>query len=178
MPRMLPTMKQRKFIKSYIQTGSTTKAALLHYDIANNDKHTAETIAAKNFKYPYVQKYLKDRMEEAGLTDAAISADLKKLVDAGLAEESLRKANPGHALKAIQEINKLKDNYPVERKQIQTTTASVNIDVKGKNPQDLAKMLDGLSTELLTFRRMISGTRVAEKAAGTPTVAEEGEVAE
>jgi phage terminase small subunit len=168
-------MKQRKFIKSYIQTGSPTKAVFLNYNVANNNSHSADNIARQNLKKPYVQKYLKDRMEEAGLTDSAISKDLKKLVDAGLTEESLRKANPGHTLRAIQEINKLKDNYPVERKQIQTTSANVNIDVKGKNPQDLAQMLDGLSNELLTFKRMINGTRVAEKLASTPTVVEEGE---
>ena len=60
------TLKQRKWIKEYIETGNATEAAMRVYDV--KDRDSAETIGSENLG----KLALNDLMDEMGLTDLAL----------------------------------------------------------------------------------------------------------
>lgn len=60
------TLKQRMWIKAYIQTGNATEAAARVYDVKNRD--SANAIGAENL----AKLSFPDLMEEMGLTDVAL----------------------------------------------------------------------------------------------------------
>lgn len=64
-PRRL-TLKQRRWIKAYIKTGSATKAAQQVYDVSSYD--SAAQIGSENLK----KLQYSDLMESMGLTDVAL----------------------------------------------------------------------------------------------------------
>ncbi len=72
------TLKQRKWIKEYIDTGNATEAAARVYDC--KDRDSAEAIGSQNLG----KLMFSDLMEEMGLTDVA-------LVNVGI--EGMTKAN-------------------------------------------------------------------------------------
>lgn len=159
MPRLSPTMKQRKFVKRYIETGSPKQAAL---DAYNTTPKTASVLGNNILQSPTVRKYLYDCLENQGLTDKKIARKLDDIMEAGTTKEALSKSTPALAFKILQEANKIKDNYPVERRQIETRNAHINIDVKGKTEMQLTEMLEKLSTELSTFKKLVTDTKARE----------------
>ena len=60
------TLKQRKWIKEYIDTGNATEAAMRVYDC--KDKESAGTIGSENLQ----KLAMADLMESMGLTDVAL----------------------------------------------------------------------------------------------------------
>lgn len=60
------TMKQRKWIKKYIETGNATEAAMQVYDC--KDRESAGSIASENLQ----KLAFNDLMDEMGLTDVAL----------------------------------------------------------------------------------------------------------
>lgn len=61
------TIKQRRFLRSYIETGNGTQAALVAYDVA--DPNTAHSIATETLRSPTVQKALAALLDGEGLSD-------------------------------------------------------------------------------------------------------------
>lgn len=60
-----PTLKQRQWLKIYLNTGNATEAAVQVYDIKDDNRHTAAQVGYENLrKLDY-----SDFMEEAGITD-------------------------------------------------------------------------------------------------------------
>jgi hypothetical protein len=60
------TLKQRKWIKAYIETGNATEAAMRVYDVKNRE--SASAIGAENLG----KLRMSELMEEMGLTDVAL----------------------------------------------------------------------------------------------------------
>ena len=60
------TLKQRRWIKEYIETGNATEAAARVYDV--KDRESAGTIGTENLQ----KLAMSDLMEEMGLTDVAL----------------------------------------------------------------------------------------------------------
>ena len=60
------TLKQRKWIKEYIETGNATEAAMRVYDC--QDRETAANVGCENVR----KLQMPDLMDEMGLTDVAL----------------------------------------------------------------------------------------------------------
>ena len=60
------TLKQRKWIKEYIETGNATEAAMRVYDV--KDRESANAIGSENL----AKLSFPELMEEMGLTDVAL----------------------------------------------------------------------------------------------------------
>lgn len=101
------TLKQRQFVKKYIENnGNATQAAIEAYDV--NNRHTAESIGSENLRKPEVQREIEIALERAGLSDNYISEILRKATIAGLGI----KARNADALRGLDMILKLKEAYP------------------------------------------------------------------
>lgn len=128
------TLKQRKWIEAYIETGNATEAALIAYDC--KDREVAGSIGSENLQ----KLALEEVMEEAGLSDSHL---LKKLYK-GLEANKVISANitygdadeqtndfievPDHTNRRgyLDMAFKLKDKYPREQVQnIQATKIEV-----------------------------------------------------
>lgn len=152
-----PTLKQKRFVKYYLETGNKTEATRRAYNVKEQN---ATVLSQAVIKAPAVQNLIRVALQKEGLEDDYVAQSLHKLTEAGLREESLVKAKPDDALRALKEINKLRDSYPVERKRIEQ--AVIKMDLKDKTTDELVDMLEQTRNELLTFQRMVSGTRKAD----------------
>lgn len=76
------TLKQRRFIARYLETGSATEAAFEAYGVKNRD--VAASIGSENLRKPNIKRVIQYALEVAGLTDEYIALSLKKIIDAGL----------------------------------------------------------------------------------------------
>ena len=148
-----PSFKQKKFAQEYIKHGNAKKAAQTAYPAAKET--TAMTIGSQNLQKPAVLTYMRKLMDKAGLTDEKIALKLDAVIEAGTTKSALKTATPKDSLKALEMSAKLKDLYPAERKQIETKSASVNLDLKGKTQDDLKGMLTDLQKEIQDFQKMM-----------------------
>lgn len=148
------SIKQKRFVQLYLKNGNGTQAAVDAYGIKK--RRTACQRSVKNLRSPLVQNYMREIMDKAGLTDDQIVDHLKSIVLAGVSGDSLAKAKPADALRALEMSNKLKDNYPIERKQIDSR--SLRLDVQGKTEGELQVMLTQLRKELKDFQLMTKKT--------------------
>ena len=60
------TLKQRKFLAAYLETGNGTEAAVRSYNAAN--RNTAHAIANKNLRRPAIQAAVADYLDGGGLS--------------------------------------------------------------------------------------------------------------
>lgn len=65
------TVKQRKFVQTYVETGNGTAAALAAYD--TDDAPTAATIATENLRKPQLQEAVAELLDAAGLSDRKLA---------------------------------------------------------------------------------------------------------
>ena len=142
--------KQRKFVKEYLRTGNIKKSAIEAYDTSEKNAYAVGRAALSK---PTTQEYMKRIMDEAGMTDEAIANGLKAITEAGLSSQSLKMANPSHALKALELTSKLKDNFPAEKKNIKKTILTANLE--GKSMDELKEMIDKLADEAKTFSKLL-----------------------
>lgn len=70
------TLKQRKWLKLYIELGNATEAAFQAYDC--KDRTTAANIGSENVR----KLQFEDLMEEAGITDAKLNKKLEEGLNA------------------------------------------------------------------------------------------------
>jgi phage terminase small subunit len=70
------TLKQRKWIKVYLECGNATEAAMQVYDVKNRD--SANAIGSENLAKLSYQEFL----EEAGITDNLIQKKIMEGLDA------------------------------------------------------------------------------------------------
>lgn len=72
-----PTLKQRKFVKAYLENGGNgSRAALSAYN--TTDSEVAKVIAAENFTKPNVMALLQQQSEIAALDQIEIREELKQ----------------------------------------------------------------------------------------------------
>jgi len=101
MPRKKLTIKQRDFIKEYVENGGNgTKAALKAYDTSSPE--TASAIAKENLQKPQVRASLEEMMQANGLDDESLM-----LIHHGL----LNDKNPLVRIKALEMAYKLKGKF-------------------------------------------------------------------
>ena len=148
------TMKQKKLVQRYIKTGDITQAAAFAYPDAK--PHNRHNVGWTTMQKPYVKEYMGKLLDRAGLSDEKISAKLKDIVDAGTTRKALKGAKVNDALTALHTTLKLKDAYPIEKKQIDKRTAVLNIDLKGKSQKQLQGILDGLIKETRNFKKVVA----------------------
>lgn len=151
MPRKI-TAKQKAFAQEYLRTGKQSQAVMKAYNTTN--KKYASSHAVRVLKSKPVKEYMKRLLDKAGMSDDEIARGLKVIKDAGLSKESLSRATPDHALRAMQEASKLKDLYPAEKKHIKQQNVSMNFD--NKSSTELMELLSQQQKELEAFNKMIA----------------------
>lgn len=75
------SLKQRKFIARYLETGNATEAAFLAYEVKN--RNVAGVIGCQNLKKLNIRHEIDDVLKLAGLTNGAIARSLRKIIDTG-----------------------------------------------------------------------------------------------
>lgn len=170
------TQKQRIFIKEYLRTGNLTKSSIRAWGMKPK---AAQVYGSITMKRPHVKEYVRQLLDKAELTDEKIVIALKRLMDAGTTEKALGTADAKLGLAAVKEIARLKDLYPAEKKEIESKTAKLNIDIKGKTEEELLESLNKINSDIRQFKEMIKHERkiTAEKP-NKPGEIEEGEVIE
>lgn len=154
MPRLIrPSFKQKKFAQEYIKHGNAQKAALTAYDTTK--KNSANVIGYNNLNSPTVRTYMKKIMEKQGLTDDKIAEKLNAIVDAGTTKHALKATTSREALRALEVTAKLKDIFPAEKRQIESKTAILNLDLQNKTDEQLQQTLNELVEEAKSFRRLL-----------------------
>lgn len=115
------TLKQRKWLDIYLQTGNATEAAMQAYDC--QDRHSAGEIGHENLvKLDYV-----DFMEAAGVTDKLLQQKLLEGLDSTKqigARKIVQGARTGHEIKvdATSDVDDFIDvpDYAVRHKYLET----------------------------------------------------------
>lgn len=79
---MILTLRQRKFIANYLETGNATEAASRAYNVKN--RNVAGVIAHQNLRKLKVRQVINYALEVAGITDDYLAMSMKKIIDAGL----------------------------------------------------------------------------------------------
>lgn len=133
------TLKQRKWLDVYLQTGNATEAAMQVYDC--KDRNSASVIGTENLaKLSYL-----DFLEEAGLTDKLLLDKLKEGLESKrfIPRKGKIAALPDYAVrhKYVETGLKLKRRL-VERQEIEETN-TVNINVNAF----LMKVYGGTTTK-------------------------------
>lgn len=121
------TLKQRQFVKKYIQNGGNgTQAAMDVYNTKNYN--SAHSIASDNLQKPTIRREIEQAMEAEGLTDEYISEILRKATVAGIGQ----KATNSDTLRGVEMMLKIKGAFPSKLHQ----SAHLRVDVR----QELYKM--------------------------------------
>lgn len=84
------TIKETKFVKSYLATGSTKKAAMAAYDC--KDEHSAATVGRKVAGKLNIQEKVQHELENLCITPRFILERVKEIADNGSNEMSRLKA--------------------------------------------------------------------------------------
>jgi phage terminase small subunit len=97
------TIKQKKFVKAYAETGNGTKAALQSYDTTDSD--TARAIASENLAKPTIRFAVEQALEKHGITmDAAIkpiqdALQAEKISISGQGDQAFAEVTPDHSIR-------------------------------------------------------------------------------
>ncbi len=106
-----PTLKQRRFIKAYVQNGgNATQAAWVAYD--TEDYYTAKSIGCENLTKPYIRQEIDRLMEAVELSTKDI---LRAIGDALSATDKNDRPDHRMRLNAAVLALKLKGAYPQKR---------------------------------------------------------------
>jgi hypothetical protein len=116
MPSSVPlTVKQRRFVRYYLETGNGTEAAMVAYDVA--DRNTARSIGTENLRKPAVQEAVADLLDAGGLSDEKLIAIHVHYLGLCASENPRLKAI---GLKALDMAYRLKGAYAPERHRIES----------------------------------------------------------
>lgn len=114
------TIKQRKWIKAYLECGNATEAAMKVYDV--KDRESAGQIGYENLK----KLDYSDFMEEAGITDKLLQDKIKEGLSATRIKTSLT------------EPDKVEDDFAIRHKYLETALKlKKRMDNKFELPADL-----------------------------------------
>jgi hypothetical protein len=141
-------LKERRFVKKYLETGNLGKAAEGVFNI--NPKYQS-SYGSTVIRRPRVKAYLEELLDEYGLSDEKIARKIKKIVDAGTRRKPLRETSAQTALEALKFTAKLKDIVPSTK--VEQKTATLNLDLSAKNDEELQEALNTLSQEIKSFQK-------------------------
>src|SRR5262245_46301323 len=108
------TIKQRRFVKHYLETGNGTEAAMVAYDVA--DRNTARSIGTENLRKPAVQDAVAELLDAGGLRDEKLLAIHAHYLGLCTSDNPRLKAI---GLKALDMAYRLKGAYAPERHRIE-----------------------------------------------------------
>ena len=147
------SLKERRFVKNYIQTGNLTEATIRSYDTKN--RKNANAMGPMIIRRPAVKAYLQELLDEQGLSDEKIAGKLKKIIDAGTRRVPLKETTAQTALDALKFTAKLKDIIPSQKieQKVDQKTATLNLNLTGKSEEELQITLDTLVREINSFRK-------------------------
>lgn len=74
------TLKQKSFVKDYLQTGNASLAVQKNYNVKDNA--TARTIGSENLTKPNIKESIQEALETQGLTDTHLASKVAELVNA------------------------------------------------------------------------------------------------
>jgi hypothetical protein len=114
-PAISLTVKQRRFVRHYLETGNGTEAAMVAYDVA--DRNTARSIGTENLRKPAVQGAVAELLDAAGLSDEKLLAIHAHYLGLYASADPRMKAI---GLKALDMAYRLKGAYAPERPRIET----------------------------------------------------------
>ncbi len=100
------TLKQRKFVQKFVETGNGSQAAMQAYNTTN--PNVAKVIASENLTKPNIRHAIELALEAAGLTDGYVAELLRESTVAGLG----LKATNADTLRGIEMMLKLKNSFP------------------------------------------------------------------
>jgi len=143
------SLKQKQFVKAYIENGgNATKAALETYNVKNYN--TAHAIASENLQKPTIKQALGEVSERGGITNDYIFEKLKTAAEAGLGIN----AKNSDSLNALALMVKINGLQPPQK------TAHLRIEMKKgygeKSLDEIQKDLESLSVasqELLALSK-------------------------
>lgn len=72
------SLKQKRFLRQYIETGNGTEAALMAY--ATTDRNTARAIASENLAKPAIRAVVAELLDAEGLSDRRLRTILSYYV--------------------------------------------------------------------------------------------------
>lgn len=152
------TIKEKKLVKNYIDTGSKTEAALKAYD--TKQRKTAYEIAKRALKRPVVHEYLVQMLEKKGLSLEDLGDKLHSAIN-----KNLKEAKPSMAVGAdlLKFSFKLLDAVP------STKSVNTNLTIKQENPDmtsfsELEAKLQDVSESINTLlNESKKGTGSSEK---------------
>ena len=146
-----PTMKQKIFVKEYVESnGNGTRAALKAYDIEKNKsiervENVAAVIAVENLRKPQIKTLMEEALESVGLTKDKIAKGIEDITKANqpiIFEGEVVSEYPAHdtRLKAFRLSAELIDAFPAKKHE--NRSAHLNIHV-GYSKQELRRLLNG-----------------------------------
>jgi phage terminase small subunit len=154
--RTTPTLKQKKFIKSYLETGNATQAVIdAGYNSETREKARSTASSIKNASI--VKKTIEKVLDEEGLSDEKLAGTLHSIIDKGAKSDRITASD---SLRGIEMSYRLKDRFPAERKQIETKNFSMTL--KGSTAQELTQQLQELLDESKKFANMMILEKLAE----------------
>lgn len=118
------TLKQRTFVKNYVESGNGTQAALEAYN--TRDSNTAAVIASENLTKPKVIEAINRVLDRKGLSLEQVSESVGNILQKG----PETKITGDNVLRAAELAYKLHNAFPAQR------TAHVRINYR----QELKKM--------------------------------------
>lgn len=107
------TVKQRRFVRRYLETGNGTQAALVAYD--THDPNTAHAIAAETLQSPTVQAAVTALLDAEGLSDQRLREIHAHLLALYASPDPREKAI---ACRALHMAYQLRGSYAPQRHEI------------------------------------------------------------
>lgn len=130
-----PTLKQQKFIKSYLETGNATEAASVAYNV--KDRKVAQAVGAENLTKPIVKQTIEEAQAKLGITAEYVLGNFKDMVEFGK-KKTLKSKQVGQELINYEDLQDgqlaFKANEALA-KNLQLFTEKVEI--TGKDGKDL-----------------------------------------
>ena len=143
------TIKQRGFIKEYVNTGNATKSALKVYGA--KDYNTAKSIGHENLTKPHLAKEIKELMVGFGITDATLFSNLRAGLRAvkiaeykgELVETDIPDLQIQH--KFLETALKLRDMYPSQK--IESRNINIDMELEKMSKEELGALMKKLYEE-------------------------------
>ena len=157
------TVKQRRFVKHYVETGNGTQAALVAY--GTDDPATAHAIAAENLQKPAIQQAVSELLEAGGLSDRKLTEIHAHYLALYRSPDPREKAL---GLKALDMAYRLTGAYAPERHRLE-----VDAVIEAMSAEELAIFVEsGVLPEWLLHRpwQRPSATLTGGRAAGQPPI--------
>lgn len=125
------TLKQRRFVEVYLETGNATEAASRVYNCKN--RNTANAIGAENLAKPSISIALSNILDARGPTMAEVVGVFKacfeatKILRDRVTDEVVEVPDYATQLQAVKEWHKLRGLYPSIKHTIEKREAMLNL---------------------------------------------------